>query len=208
MSRRNLLIWGVPAALYVAFFLWYTSLSGPLTSDEIDHYMGLIEAQETDPDRRAQLRAFMESDTGDDFYMLNALHMKDVPDQIVGVEPGESSSDVMAKYMAYMFPALLMRASHPVVIGPAVSDTMDEHNVAGVSHWSDGALFRYRSRRDMFEVGLNPEFAGRHDFKIAALEKTMAYPIEDRLFLTDPRFLLFFVLMSLAGAINAIAGRR
>ena len=49
--------------------------------------------------------------------MLNVIDMYDQPMQIEGVEPGESSDDVLAKYMAYMYPALFSRACHPVMFG-------------------------------------------------------------------------------------------
>jgi len=59
----------------------------------------------------------------------------------------------------------------------------------------------------MMEITTNPAFSGRHDFKTASLEKTIAYPIEDALTLTDPRVLLFFVLLSVAGVLNATVRR-
>jgi len=201
-------IWGVPAAIYVAFFLWYTNLSGPLNPDEIDRFMSVVERQVEDPARIAQLRSFMEADTGNDFLMINALHMKDVPDQIDGVAPGDTSDDVMAKYMEYMWPALLARASHPVMFGPAVSKVLDVVGVEGAEVWTAGAAMRYRSRRDMFEISTDPQFSGRHGFKAAALEKTIAFPIEDGLPLSDPRVLLFFVLLSVAGVLNALLPRK
>jgi len=207
MSLR-LLVWLIPALLYAVFFFWYTSFGGPLTQEEVEHYVSAFEELEgADVERLARLRAFLESDTGNDFLMINAIHMKDMPDPVQGVEPGESSDDVMAKYMEYMWPALFSRASHPVSFGPAVSNALDVVGIENARVWNRGALFRYRSRRDMMEITTNPGFAGRHDFKIAALEKTIAYPIEDGLPLTDPRVLLFFVLLSLAGVLNAVVRR-
>ena len=37
----------------------------------------------------------------------------------------------------------------------------------------------------------------KHDFKVAALEKTIAYPVETALYLSDPRFLLALILIIL-----------
>lgn len=206
MSLR-LLVWLVPALLYAVFFFWYTSFGGPLTQEEVDRYVSAFEERGSDAEGVARLRAFLESDTGNDFYMVNNIHMKATPDPVEGVEPGESSDDVMAKYMEYMYPALFARASHPVSFGPAVSNALDIVGIENARVWNRGALFRYRSRRDMMEITTNPAFSGRHDFKIASLEKTIAFPIEDRLFLTDPRVLLFFVLLSVAGVLNAVVRR-
>ncbi|MEQ9145875.1 MAG: hypothetical protein RLO08_16120 [Parvibaculaceae bacterium] len=200
-------IWIVPAGLYAAFFLWYTNLSGPLTPGEVEHYMAVFESRTDDAARLALLRRFMESDTGDDFLMLNMLHLKETPDLVDGVAPGATSEEVMGKYMEFMWPALLARASHPVLFGPAVSNSLDVSGIEDAGVWTGGAAMRYRSRRDMLDISSNPAFSGRHEFKLAALEKTIAYPVEDDLFLTDPRFLLFFVLLSAAGVLNAVLRR-
>ncbi len=206
MSLR-LLVWLIPALLYAAFFFWYTSFGGPLTQEEVERYVSAFEKSGSDEAGLRRLRTFLESDTGNDFIMINAIHMKETPDPVAGVEPGESSGDVMAKYMEFMWPALLSRASHPVMFGPAVSDALDVVGIENARVWNRGAAMRYRSRRDMMEITTNPAFSGRHDFKTASLEKTIAYPIEDGLALADPRVLLFFVLLSVAGVLNAVVRR-
>ncbi len=105
MSLR-LLVWAVPAVLYAVFFFWYTSFGGPLTQQEVERYVSVFEERGGDAERLTRIRAFLESDTGNDFLMINNLHMKGTPDHVEGVEPGDSSDDVMAKYMRYMWPAL------------------------------------------------------------------------------------------------------
>ena len=55
----------------------------------------------------------------------------------------------------------------------------------------------------------NPETLGRHEFKVAALEKTIAYPIETVIYLGDPRLLLGLTLLSLVALTDiALYGRR
>lgn len=206
MSLR-LMVWVVPAVLYAVFFFWYTSFGGPLTQEEVERYLSVFEERGGDAQGLARIRAFLESDTGNDFLMINNLHMKDTPDPVEGVDPGDSSDDVMGKYMEYMWPALFARASHPVMFGAAVSDALDVVGIEDARVWNRGAAMRYRSRRDMMEITVNPAFADRHDFKTASLEKTIAFPIEDGLPLTDPRVLLFFVSLSVAGVLHAIIRR-
>jgi len=187
--------------VYAVFFGWYTSLSGPLTADEIAHYMSLFERSEPapPPERLEQLRNFMEEDTGDDFVMVNVIHMYDEPLQIAGVEPGESSAEVMAKYMQYMTPALFKRACHPVLYGSAASFALDLMNAEGMQQWTAGAGMRYRSRRDMLEIAANAEFQGAHEFKIAAMKKTIAFPIDPWIQAGDPRLLLALILGLIGG---------
>ena len=188
--------WLVIAAAYLAFFSWYTSFKGPLTPAEIEHYMTLSEQQDpgASAEDRARIRAFMEEDTGDDFVMINVIHLYDEPLQIEGVEPDDTTDEVLAKYMEYMFPAMLSRASHPVFQGSAVSTAMDIMNADGMERWTAGAGVRYRSRRDLLEIGTNPAFEGRHEFKVAAMAKTIAFPVDPFNYLGDPRLILALLL--------------
>ena len=45
---------------------------------------------------------------------------------------------------------------------------------------------------------------GRHEFKIAALDKTLAYPIETRLYLGDMRLLLGLILLSVTALLDIV----
>jgi hypothetical protein len=126
--------------------------------------------------------------------MINVIDLHEVPMQIEGVEPGESSQEVLGKYMAYMYPALFARASHPVLFGAAAAPAMDLMNAPGMERWTTGAGMRYRSRRDLLEISSNPAFAGSHEFKVAAMRKTIAYPIDPWFQLGDPRLVLGLLL--------------
>ena len=196
---RTRWIWLILILVYTVFFGWYTSFGGPLTDEEIAHYTALFEEREPplSPERKANLLRFMEEDTGDDFVMVNVIDIYETPLQIEGVEPGESSEDVLGKYMAYMQPALFARACHPVIWGQAASNAVDIMNAEGMENWTRGAGMRYRSRRDMLEIASNPAFAGSHDFKVAAMEKTIAFPIDPWFQLGDPRLVLALLLVAI-----------
>jgi hypothetical protein len=182
----------VIAATYLGFFSWYTSFKGPLSPQEIEYYIEKVNATS---EELASFRKFMEEDDGRDFVMINIMEIYDTPLQIEGVEPGETTDQVLAKYMEYMFPAMLSKASHPVFRGNAASLlAMDIMNADGMETWTGAAGVRYRSRRDMIEISTNPEFAGRHEFKVAALAKTIAFPVAPFNYLGDPRLLLALLL--------------
>ena len=189
-------IWLVLGLLYAAFFSWYTSFGGPLSDEEIAGYLSAAEARDgpMPAEAVARLRQFMEEDTGDDFVMVNVIDMYETPLQIPGVAPGETSDEVLAKYMEYMTPALFSRASHPVWTGSAANTAMDLMNAEGMEEWTRAAGIRYRSRRDLFDIAMNPQFAGRHEFKVAAMRKTIAFPIDPWFQLGDPRLVLALVL--------------
>lgn len=199
---RTQWIWLILVVLYASFFGWYTSFGGPLDDEEIAHYMARLESREPSPppEALARMRKFMQEDTGDDFVMINVIDMYETPLQIEGVEKGESSSEVLSRYMEYMYPALFARASHPVLFGQAANSAMDLMNADGMGDWTNGAGMRYRSRRDMLDIATNPAFAGSHAFKVAAMRKTIAFPIDPWIQLGDPRLVLA-LLLGLIGSV-------
>ena len=96
----------------------------------------------------------------------------------------------MGVYMEHMFPALFARASHPVVAGDAIFAALDIVGIEGAESWDSAGLVRYRSKRDLLEIASNPVFDEKHDYKVAALEKTIAFPITTQVNLGDPRLIL------------------
>lgn len=207
---RPAYLWGAGAVLWLLFFGWYTNLGGPLTPEEVEHYYQFMASQGgRDEAGLARMRQFLESDTGDDFLMVNVILMRDPPLRPEGVGPDESAQDVVDRYMEYMWPALLQRACHPVVFGNAVSEAPEVWGIENARRWTNAAMMRYRSRRDMLEIAATPEFQGPHEFKIAAIEKTVAFPIEASLQLGDPRFLMALILFGVcAGGHLALGGLR
>ena len=208
MSMR-LKIWLIPALLYVLFFAWYTDFGCPFSDDEVDHYVAAMENNGRTAELVAFMKAFAKQDTGRQFLMVNNIDMNENPPNVEGAEPGESAADLMGRYMAHMIPALLARACHPVLMGSAVYPSMDLVGIEGAENWDQAALFRYKSRRALLEIVTNPAFNGKHQFKTAALEKTIAFPIETSLYLSDPRLLLALVLLALTALIeNILMSRR
>lgn len=196
MSTRTKL-WLVPALLYAAFFYWYTDFGGPLSDTEVDQFVASMKTNGSDPEVIAFIEEFARQDSGHQFLMVNNIDMNENPPDVEGAEPGESASDLMARYMEHMIPALLARACHPVLMGSAVYPSMDLVGIEGAENWDQAALFRYRSRRAFLEIVTNPAFKGKHHFKTAALDKTIAYPTETSLYLGDPRLLLVLILLAL-----------
>ncbi len=199
-------VWVSLVVIYLALFSWYTSFEGPLSEEEIEHYFSLLQdrAEPADPELVAILRDFMESDTGDDFVMWNVVDLYDEPLQIEGVEAGETSEEVAMKYMAFMLPELLKRACHPVISGTAAAQAPEMFGLDGVRRWDQAVGMRYRSRRDLLDIASNPEFRGSHEFKVAAIEKTFAFPIDPWFQLGDPRLVLALVFAVIGLAVAAL----
>lgn len=196
---RSARVWLVLALLYALFFGWYTSFEGPLTEDEITHYReALRPLLDADPDSRAAWLRFMETDTGDDFAMLNAIELRETPLSGPGIDPGDDSEEVLARYTRPFMASALLDAAHPLFFGSAAAPALDLWGIEGAAHWSAGGLVRYRSRRDLLEQAVRisqREGPPIHEFKVAAMAKTIAYPIDPFFHVGDPRLLLALLLL-------------
>jgi len=122
----------------------------------------------------------------------------------LGTAPGETAAQMMDRYMGYMWPKLLTRACHPTVMGNAIAPALDVVGIENARNWDAGALMRYRSRRSMMEIIANVAQEESHRFKLAAMEKTIAFPIETRIHLGDARVLLGLLLLSLTALLDSI----
>jgi len=198
-------IWVSLLVIYAGFFLWYTDIGGKLDKEEIEFFLEKLEertsANSADPEtynsQKNLIKRFMEEDTGRQFLMVNNIDMDDDPEDVEGAEPGESAERLLDRYMEHMYAQLLKRACHPVFAGNAVHPSMDLVGIEGAEIWDRAALMRYKSRRAFMEVVTHPNMGSKHAFKVAAMEKTIAYPVETILYLGDPRFLLALILIIL-----------
>ncbi len=206
--NKRVRLWTVTAVVYVLFTWWYTNLSGPLTPAEVDHYVTLLEQQGGTRERIAQIRRFLEADTGRQFIMVNLIDMADAPPQVPGAPPNATAEDLLDVYMEHMYRELFERACHPVFVGDAVFEPLDVIGVEKAEPWPRTALMRYRSRRDMIDIATNPAFRERHAFKIAAFDRTIAYPVETVLYLSDARLLVFVLLLATVATADLVMFRR
>jgi len=197
-------IWLFPALLYALFVFWYTDFGGPLSDEEVDDFIEVMTGNGVSPERVDYFAKFLRNDTGRQFLMVNNIDLNENPPAVEGAPAGADADTLMGLYMEHMIPELLKRACHPVLMGTAVYPVIDVTGIDGAEQWTDAALVRYRSRRSLMEIISNPDILGPHDYKLAALEKTIAYPIETRLYLSDPRLLLGLVLLALTALVDSL----
>lgn len=209
--NSTLWTWLFILTLWCTFFCWYTSFQGPLTEEEIEAYLSIADTldETTDPNRVEVLRRFMEEDTGDDFIMLNIGRNYDSPLAVEGVEPGQTTEEVLSNYLAYVVPALISRASHPVQFGDAASTALELLNADGMSEWDNTVSMRYRSRRDFMDFATDPRMPPAHIFKVAAMEKAIAFPVDPWFHFGDLRIVLALILGLIGSTLSwVIAIRR
>ncbi len=201
-------MWFGIVAFYTLFWVWYTGIGGPLTQQEVDMYMERVERLVSDPEHIAQVRKFLEEDPGGDFLMVNLIQLRDRPLRVGAVTPEESSMDVvMNHYMSYMTLAMALRASHPVLGGDAASAAVDRWGIENGEIWSLSAVFRWRSRRDFMETVTHSQFETAHQYKEAAMQKTISLPIDPALQLAGPRMLMALFLIAVGAVMHLLLTR-
>jgi hypothetical protein len=198
-------IWLAALIGYALFSLWYDDWSGPLRADEIDSLLARAQEQaQIEPTRLAAVRAFLEADDGGEFFMLNLLRPYPEPVAAPGSSERKPAREVMEGYTRHFMPALFRRAGHPAWFGRAAGGYVEAWGVERDPGWSMSGVIRYRSRRDMIELATDPAFEPAHAFKIAALERTFAFPLSPAFVVAGPRFGVA-LLLALGAALAHVA---
>ena len=175
----NWKIWICVPITYALFSLWYFNWQGPLRQAEIDNFMTQFAensgSEHTDP---AVMRAFLEQDDGRAFIMLNQveLHGGDIAHPISGEQ--QPAADVLTNYFQPFALKLFLRGGHPVFQARTVGGFLDSWRADDNVGFSATAMMRYRSRRDMLAMVMDPAFADGHIYKLAAIERTINYPTQ------------------------------
>ena len=201
--------WIISLLLYFGFFVWYTNLSGPLSEEEIDLVIDRINNGETtiSEEDKSNFIKFLRNDDGGDFYMVNFLDLNENPPIMEKTGESATATDLLDYYMEYMYPELFIRASHPVFAGNVSANALDHLGAEETKKWDRTAIMRYRSIRDMLEIGSNEIFSERHEYKINALVKTIAIPVSAP-FLFDFRVIFFLFLLTLTLLVDKLRFRR
>ena len=192
-------IWLGAALLYAAFRLWYDNWRGKIRADEIERFLtaapGMPGAEGNDVDT---LRRFLEADDGREFYMLNLVRLApgDVPHPTTGAPT--RAVTLMRQYIRGFLPVLIRHGGHPALQAKKIGGYCDAWNVPPDPGWSFVGMMRYRSRRDMVELAMDPRFLAAHAFKFSAIPVTASFP-------TAPGFALLLGPRIWVGLVLALA---
>ena len=175
----SLIIWATALLLYAIFWLWYVGFRKPLSPTEIDYY--LTELKKIDNNSAqglANLRQFLENDTGKSFAMVNSISLKKTPDLVEGVKAGDSSLKTLITYHKSFMKAMLKRGGIGIFQGRVAGKSVDVIGIENAEEWKIAGINRFRSRRDFMEILITPQFHEKHELKFAALSKSIAYPVD------------------------------
>ncbi len=200
------LVWGVAVVAYLFFRLWYDGMRTPLAPGEVDDFMTRMEGRfagtGNDP---AVLRAFLEQDDGKEFIMLNLVkaEMGDVRDPATGEMA--KGIEFLKRYSSRFMPVIFRKGGHPVIVGRKVGGYVDAWNTAPDPGWTIYGSVRYRSRRDMMHLVMDPAFIAAHPEKILGTAATFSFPTQRMVsFYLGPRVSVALVL-ALAAALAHLA---
>jgi hypothetical protein len=201
------LVW-IPALVCYALFLgWYLNWHGPVKPAEVERLMERLAASGAEDSGRNDLdtmRAFLETDDGREFFMLNLVRV--APGTVADPVTGEQrpAREVVEGYTRVFMPALFARGGHPAVIGRKVGGYFDAWGVEPDPGWTIMGYMRYRSRRDLAMLASDPRFAGAHDFKFASMPNTYSFPTQPRLMALASPVAWLGLIIALAAAMAQI----
>jgi hypothetical protein len=204
---KTFLVW-LPALLCYAVFLgWYINWRGPVKPAEAARLLQRLEASGVGHNGRNGLetmRAFLESDDGREFFMLNLVRVAPgtVADTVTGKQ--RPAPEVLEGYTKVFMPALFARGGHPAIFGRKVGGYFDAWGVEPDPGWTIMGYMRYRSRRDLAILASDPRFAGAHDFKFAAMPNTYSFPTKPQLMALASPVAWIGLLLALAAAMAQI----
>lgn len=193
-------IWVAAMLIYALFWCWYVGFRRRITPAEAEATMALLDkAASMTPKQRDSLAHFLANDDGRDFVMVNLLELK---------KPVRESRKKLDSYQKVFLGGLLRKAGHPVMIATAASGNVENVACEHADDWMAAGMIRYRSRRDLMEVLPATVGSEHHGLKLAALEKTFAFPASPWFMLGGPRLVVALAVALMAALTQlAIAGQ-
>ena len=193
-------IWGGALIAYALFRLWYDNWSGPLKPAEIEAFLaqmaGRFEGTGNCPET---MRAFLEADDGREFVMLNLV--KAQMEQVADPQTGQmvQGFELLKRYSKRFMPVLLRKGGHPGMVGRKAGGYVDAWNTEPDPGWTIFGLMRYRSRRDMMKLVMDPAFMEGHPDKLLGTLATFSFPAQRLVsFYLSPRITVALILALIA----------
>jgi hypothetical protein len=198
--------WLVAAVVYGGFRLFYDNWRGRLTQSEIDTMLARAEAQGAgEINDLGIVRRFLEEDDGREFVMVNLVRVPDTlvtdPDSGAQVPAG----DMMKAYSKAFMPRLVKHGGHPALAAHKVGGYVDAWKVGPDPGWTIVGFMRYRSRRDLIKMVVDPTFTDAHKYKLLGVEETFSFPTQPFIrAYASPRVTVLLIL-ALAAALAQLA---
>lgn len=182
-------IWSTAALLYVLFWAWYVGFKGKLSETEVEQYMQRFADSGLQAEKLEIINHFLANDDGREWFMVNLLELK---------SPKHESAKLLQSYTKTFMAGMFKRGGHPFFVANARAKNIENLHCDHADNWTATGIVRYRSRRDCAETLLATFGSDHHADKLAALEKTLAFPATTSLLIGSPRVLVAMGLALIA----------
>ena len=187
-------IWATAGLIYALFWWWYVGFRPKITPAEVEQTMGLFKADGSWSEQQLEnLRQFLANDDGKDFVMVNLLLLN---------RPHKASGEKLARYQKVFLGSLLRKAGHPVMIARAASGNLENVACDQAEGWGVAGMIRYRSRRDLMDILPATIGSEHHGLKLAALERTFAFPASPWFLFGGPKLLVPLAIALVAALVH------
>lgn len=200
MKRHMLeaILGSVFIVFFLFFWIWHSPVTGKLSPEEINHYMGIIEKSAFPPVEKAEalkrLRAWAESDDGKPVFMLNL--MRNFPElQHYPGAPNFNGSPAQSNkiYENAAIPLLFKRGSYPAYLGKPQGKNLFGYKPA-LNDWDEVIVVRYRDRRAFLDLLADPKYVPYMPYKLMASELNLL-PTSNELVFPDFRIVVGGLLL-------------
>lgn len=189
--------------LYLVFWAWWGGKGTPLTQQEIDEGLAVLQASDTSAHGReavAQVRELLSNDDGEEFLMLNLVRHRPKALYAPGLDYGDDPRAADRRYGKSIVWDLLRNGNCMLLIARRSGNFIAP---PGAESWHYIALVRYRSRRDFLRFAQQSSRADKFIHKWAAIEKTHIFPVKPLVSLILVRTLVALVLAVVGGLLYA-----
>jgi len=174
----------VLAGIYILFLVWYYGFNKPLSREEAERYISIMEKRAGGPNpatnsATAAVRKFALEDDGKQFFMVSIEKYHDKPQYKDG-DHGVSSEQANLRYARNTIQLMLMKAGHPYGLFIPFTN-LSNINRQDDELWDNASVVRYRSRRDFLNMVTSPQWAAGYGHKVAALRDNPNLPSRGKL---------------------------
>ncbi|MGD2047175.1 MAG: hypothetical protein PVH96_13260 [Gemmatimonadota bacterium] len=166
------------------FVFWYGGETERLRPDEIAAFLEQVEMLD-EPARRflmdPDLVAFLESDDGSPFYVVNLFDLREQAQGVEGHATALSGSEALSRFARSAVPLWATRASHPLLVATPMPSL-----TAG---WDRITVVRFRSRRDWIAMAIDERFLAALPYRLAAAERNERIRVSARVVPSPPTVL-------------------
>ncbi len=199
-------LWGGAAALYAVFRAWYDNWRGPVKPGEVDALLERVgQMPHGNEAQRQAVRDFLLADDGREFVMFNIVKTTTEPQPDPRTGAPVPGNELLQRYVRRFLRGLFLRGGHPLLARRKIAGYVDSWAVPPDPGWSVIGLMRYRSRRDMIEMVLDPRFRDAHLDKVAGTLMTFSFPTAPVMSLVMGPRLWVALVLALAAALADLA---